>query len=213
MLSRNGVRALLEPFEIPLADDSIDKVIVYLDLLFHWNRRINLTAIRTPEECVTRHFGESLFLSRLTTLRGRLLDVGSGAGFPGLPLKLISGDLEVVLLEPVAKKRAFLKEVSRACGLTGVDVLGRRLEEYSQGEPRPALDIITIRAVGGLESLVPIAKSLLKRNSRLCLYLGSQQARAIRAGGPDWNWQEPVAIPLSHDRQILQGTRKGAQPE
>ena len=207
------MRALLEPFEIPLADDSVDKMIVYLDLLLRWNQKINLTAIRSLEECVTRHFGESFFLSRLTTLRGRLLDVGSGAGFPGLALKLITADLEVVLLEPVAKKRAFLKEVSRACELTGVDAVSSRLEEYSQSEQRPALDIITFRAVGGLESLIPIARNLLKQEGRLCLYLGSRQARAIREGSRNLNWQEPVAIPLSHDRQILQGIREGSQPE
>jgi 16S rRNA (guanine527-N7)-methyltransferase len=213
MFSRNGVRALLEPFEIPLRDDSIDKLIVYLDLLLRWNRKINLTAIRTPEECVTRHFGESFFLSRLTSLRGRVLDVGTGAGFPGLALKLIAADLEVVLLEPVAKKRAFLKEVSRACEFTGVDVLGRRLEEYSQGERELTVDIITFRAVGGLELLIPIARSLLKRDGRLCLYLGNQQVRAIIEREPDWKWQDPVAIPLSHDRQILQGFREWAQRE
>lgn len=208
MLSRNTVRTLLEPFEIPLPDDSIAKLIVYLDLLFRWNGKINLTAIRTPEECVTRHFGESFFLSRLTTLRGRLLDVGSGAGFPGLAAKLIAADLEVVLLEPVTKKRAFLKEVCWACDLAGVHVLGKRLDEYAKGEHRPALDIITMRAVGGLESLVPIARSLLKQEARLCLYLGSQQARAIREGNPDLDWREPAPIPLSHDRQILQGFRR-----
>jgi 16S rRNA (guanine527-N7)-methyltransferase len=211
MLSRSGVRALLEPFEIPLRDDSIDKLLVYLDLLLRWNRKINLTAIQTPEECVTRHFGESFFLSRLTMLRGRLLDVGSGAGFPGLALKLVSADLEVVLLEPMAKKRAFLKEVSRACELTGVVVLGRRLEEYSQGELEPAPDIITLRAVGGLDSLIPKARSVLKRDGRLCLYLGNQQIRAIVEGNRDWNWQEPVAVPLSRDRRILQGIRRGAK--
>lgn len=212
MVSRKGVRALLEPFEIPLPDDSIDKLIVYVELLLRWNQKINLTGIRAPEECVTRHFGESFFLSRLTSLRGRLLDVGSGAGFPGLALKLIA-DLEVVLLEPVAKKRAFLKEVSRACELTGVHVLGSRLEEYSQGEKEPAFDIITLRAVGGLESLIPIGRSLLKGNGRLCLYLGNQQVRAILDRNRDWNWQEPAAIPLSNGRQILQGIRECSRPE
>lgn len=211
MLSRNAVRALLEPFEIPLSDESIGKLIVYLDLLEHWNQRINLTAIRTPEECVTRHFGESFFLSRFTTLRGRLLDVGSGAGFPGLALKLIAAELEVVLLEPAAKKRAFLKEVSRTCELTGVDVLGSRLEEYSQCEQSTAMDIITLRAVGGLELLVPIARVLLKPGGRLCLYLGNQQVRAVCEGSPDLKWQEAVAIPLSRDRQILQGIRDGVE--
>ncbi|MGH9403017.1 MAG: 16S rRNA (guanine(527)-N(7))-methyltransferase RsmG, partial [Terriglobia bacterium] len=85
----------------------------YLGLLLRWNEKINLTAIRTPEECVTRHFAESLFLARHEQLNGRLLDIGSGAGFPGLALKVAVPELAVTLLEPVAKKRAFLKEVVR----------------------------------------------------------------------------------------------------
>src|SRR5579885_3761947 len=89
MLSPETVRELLEPFSIQLSEADIDKIQQYVDLLLRWNQKINLTSIRTPEECLTRHFGESFLLARMFPLQGRLLDIGSGAGFPGLALKLI----------------------------------------------------------------------------------------------------------------------------
>lgn len=205
MLTRNAVRALLEPFDLPLSDDSIDRLIMYLQLLLRWNQRINLTAIWTQEECVTRHFGESLLLSRHTRLRGRLLDIGSGGGFPGLALKLVAEDVEVVLLEPVAKKRAFLKEVLRACRFEKVKVLGARLEEYSPDSQSSKFDIITVRAVGGLELLVPVATGLLKPGGRLCLWVGRRQVDAIQAASPELKWLKPVVIPMSQERRIIQG--------
>jgi len=206
MLNRTAVRDLLEPFEISISSDSVDKLIIYLDLLLQWNEKINLTAIRTAEECVTRHFGESFLLSRVIPLQGSLLDIGSGAGFPGLGVKLIAPSLEVFLLEPVAKKRAFLKEVARTCGFSNVNVLDSRIEEYSKAQKELAFDIITIRAVGGVESLIPATRSLLKAHGALCLWVGKQQLHAIRERNPGMSWFEPVSIPLSNDRIILRGT-------
>lgn len=207
MLARETVRNLLSPFVANLPDDAIDNLLAYLDLLLRWNRRINLTALRLPEECLTRHFGESFLISRAFHLHGRLLDIGSGAGFPGLAIKLIEPRVETVLLEPVAKKRAFLKEVVRTCGLSGVRVDGRRIEEFAASEPGGEFDTITVRAVGGLKSLAPLAAGLLKPGGRLCLWLGSSQAAEIRAQRAGLLWEEPLAIPLSQERQILVGRR------
>ena len=129
MLDETRLRQLLEPFGLDLSSTQLGQTLAYLHLLLHWNQKINLTAIRNPEECVTRHFGESLFLARHVQLRGDLLDIGSGAGFPGLALKIASPEIPVTLLEPVAKKRAFLKEVARVCGFHQVAVRGERLED------------------------------------------------------------------------------------
>ena len=211
MINRSTVRDLLEPFEISISDVAIDKLIVYLNLLLRWNQKINLTAIRTPEECVTRHFGESFLLSRITPLYGVLLDIGSGGGFPGLGIKLIAPELDVVLLEPVAKKRAFLKEVSRVCDFDKVDVLATRLDEYSKTRKEPGFDIITIRAVGGVESLIPAARALMKSEGSLCLWLGKQQIGPIRKANPELAWFDPFPIPLSNERLILRGKRLGKE--
>lgn len=205
MLARNTVRELLAPFDVSLSDGTVDGLLAYLDLLLRWNQKINLTSIGTPEECITRHFGESFLVSGIVPLQGRLLDIGSGAGFPGLAVKLLAPDLEVVLLEPVAKKRAFLKEAARACGMASVQVVGSRLEEFCNSERPESFDIVTVRAVGGLHSLIPLAEGLLKSGGHLCLWLGGQQAKEICERNPGLQWLPPVTVPLSHERQILAG--------
>ena len=124
------LRRLLIPFGLELTSRQVEQMTIWMELLIRWSAKINLTTIRTPEEIVTRHFAESMYLAKFLALRGRLLDVGSGAGFPGLALKIIEPQLHVVLLEPVGKKRAFLKEVVRECGFESVEVLGDRIEDY-----------------------------------------------------------------------------------
>lgn len=209
MISRSAVRELLAPFDLSISDETIDKLIVYVDLLLRWNSKINLTSISTAEECITRHFGESFQVSRLVQLRDSLLDIGSGAGFPGLALKLIAPQLEVVLLEPVGKKKAFLKEVVRVCAMGQVTVLGKRLDEFAHSEQGQTFDIVTARAVGGLELLVPAAKSLLRPDGHLCLWVGRQQVQGIREANSGLQWLEPEAIPLSRNRLIMVGVRTG----
>ena len=218
MLSDEQVRNLLIPFGLDLTARQIDQIRTYLDLLLRWNQRINLTAIRSAEECVTRHFGESLYLGRWVELAGSSLDVGSGAGFPGLALKIAFPALQSTLLEPVAKKRAFLKEVVRACEINAVEVRPERLEELvghggrDIDEPHPAgrrcFDSITMRAVGRLPSLVGTATCCLKSGGRLCLWVGRDQAsELIEAEESPMVWQAPIAVPLAARRQILVGVK------
>jgi 16S rRNA (guanine527-N7)-methyltransferase len=207
MLSSRSVRELLQPFAVDLADDQVEQVLVYLDLLLRWNRKINLTAIRTPEECITRHFGESFLLSRIDPLTGSLLDVGSGAGFPGLALKILCPEIPMLLLEPVGKKRAFLKEVINVCQLSSVEVAGSTIEQLSREEPRDFFDVVTIRAVGNLGRLVPHALECLKASGHLCLWIGSDQAEAILRSEAPVEWKDPVPIPLARRRQILVGSK------
>lgn len=207
MLDPVAVRQLLSPFDLFLSAETIDKLLIYLDLLVRWNRKINLTSIEAAEECVTRHFGESFLISKVVKLRGSLLDIGSGAGFPGLAIKLIAPDLDVLLLEPIAKKRAFLKEVTRVCGITRVEVVGSRLDEFARAKEPQSFDLITIRAVGDLEPLIRKAVGLLKSGGDFCLWLGRKQVREIRDANRDIHWYEPFAIPISRDRCILTGMR------
>jgi 16S rRNA (guanine527-N7)-methyltransferase len=207
MLPSRSVRELLTPFEVDLSADQLEQVQTYLDLLLRWNQKINLTAIRTPQECVSRHFGESFFLSCCIPLAGNLLDVGSGAGFPGLALKILLPELSATLLEPVGKKRAFLKEVINACRLTSIKVVGSTLEEFSRQQGCEAFDLVTIRAVGKLSHLIPRALDCLKASGRLCLWIGSDQAEEILRFEARVKWKDPVPILLAQKRQILVGTK------
>jgi 16S rRNA (guanine527-N7)-methyltransferase len=199
------VQVLLSPFGVSLSTPQGEAVVSYLDLLLRWNRKINLTSIRKPEEIVQRHFGESLYLSKVIEVKGGLLDIGSGAGFPGLALKILYPELAVTLLEPVAKKRAFLKEVARAFRMTDVEVLPERLAEFAVGTRLGAYDVATARAVGQLDSLVPLAARCLRPSGKLGLWLGLDQVATALQAGPKFHWSNPIAIPLSSQRVILAG--------
>ena len=128
----------------------LEKLSAYLDLLVRWNARTNLTAVRDPEEMVTRHFGESLFagrlLARLLGDGGRVLDFGSGAGFPGLPIKLLAPGLHVTLAESQGKKATFLREAQRAVGVD--EVWARRVEEMPEAR---RFEAVTLRAVDKMD--------------------------------------------------------------
>ena len=205
MLSETEVRELLAPFGINLSSAEISKLLAYLDTLLSWNRRINLVSVPTPQECVTRHFGESLYLARWHRLHGRLLDVGSGAGFPGLALKIVFPDLVATLLEPVAKKRAFLKEVARECGFASVEVRRERLEDYAKAQPETRFDCVTTRAVGGIAKLIQQAAGRVEPSGLVCLWLGSKDAAALVRDAPQIVWEGPIRIPLSRQREMLCG--------
>ena len=186
MLTEDTVRQLLEPFGLTLSAQQTGQVTAYLELLLRWNEKINLTSIRDPADCVRRHFGESLYLGRCVELGGKLLDIGSGAGFPGLCLKILFPELAVTLLEPVAKKRGFLKEAARVCGMSGVEVRRERLEEFTgSAGAAEAYDSATARAVGDFQELIPLASSCLKPGGRLFLWLSRRQTSEIgyRHGG------------------------------
>ncbi|OFW13177.1 MAG: 16S rRNA (guanine(527)-N(7))-methyltransferase RsmG [Acidobacteria bacterium RIFCSPLOWO2_02_FULL_59_13] len=115
---------------LPLTQAQCNQLATHFSLLLRWNQKINLTAVRRPQQIATRHFEESLFLLKLVSCApGLLIDVGSGAGFPGLAVKIACPSLSAVLLEPNHKKATFLKEVIRSCGLENVEVRTQRLED------------------------------------------------------------------------------------
>jgi 16S rRNA (guanine527-N7)-methyltransferase len=207
VLSETRVRQLLEPFGLSLSSGQVNQILAYLDLLLRWNRKINLTAIRNPEECVVRHFGESLFLTRYEKLRGSLLDIGSGAGFPALALKIPLPELAVTLLEPVGKKRAFLKEAARVCGFDQVAVRPERLDEFVRTAPRASFTSASSRAVGKLERLVPQAAQCLEPGGSVFLWLTRDQGLGLAGNEGIFAWDEPLPIPLSRTGVVLRGKR------
>ncbi len=143
-LDAEQVRALLLQYYPEASLTLASRLKVYLDLLLRWNGRTNLTSIRDPREIVQRHFGESLFVARyLPDGAGTLLDVGSGAGFPGLPIALARPDWKVTLAESQGKKAAFLMEVVRTLG-TGIEVWPKRVEMLASAR---RFRVVTLRAV------------------------------------------------------------------
>jgi 16S rRNA (guanine527-N7)-methyltransferase len=206
MLDQDSILKLLKPFDLNLRSDQLGQLRTYLELLVRWNRKINLTSVRTPEECVTRHFAESLYITRFVPFSGSLLDIGSGAGFPGLALRIVLSDLSTTLLEPVAKKRAFLKEVARICNIPSVEVRPERLEEFLEANPEATFETVTARAVGNIDQLARLAQRCLKPGGQLCLWLGQTQAAEIRRGPAAYLWSKPLHIPMTRERCIMVGT-------
>lgn len=185
----------------------VEQLATHFALLVHWNRKINLTSLRRPEAIAVRHFEESLFLTKVVNVgTGLLIDVGSGAGFPGLPVKIACPAITAVLLEPNKKKTAFLKEVIRHCGLEGIEVRSERLEEAAQGALAGRASFVTMRAVALTADLLVDLKKLLAPDGRLALFLGETDARALTAS-TEMQWEPPAPIPHSQRRVIVVGHR------
>jgi 16S rRNA (guanine527-N7)-methyltransferase len=206
---------LLQPYlDVPAPVQAIS---TYIDILIRWNARLNLTAVRQPEEIVTRHFGESLvaarhlFPEKEATPAARLVDVGSGAGFPGLPIKLWAPAIHLTLIESNQKKATFLREVVRALTLTNVDVFAGRAADYHASLTTTApvaaktADVVTLRAVERFDAILPEAADLLAPSGRLAILIGQAQIDPARRLVPSIDWGPPVKIPQSSNRFLLLG--------
>ena len=159
-LPETRIAALLTPYlgNAATTTSLLPQLSLYLDLLLRWNARTNLTAIREPEEIVRRHFGESLFAGRhlalLLPAEATLLDFGSGAGFPGLPIQLLLPKLRVTLAESQGKKASFLREAVRTLGLV-TEVWADRVEALP---PSRLFTAVTLRAVDRMEQALAAAR-------------------------------------------------------
>jgi 16S rRNA (guanine(527)-N(7))-methyltransferase RsmG len=249
----------------------LQHISTYIDILLRWNARINLTAIRNPEDIVTRHFGESLFAARhlfpaeravrngraipgegttpsgraaqgggvapgggvvertgvaageRAALQGRVAgqgegralapegasqttvgDIGSGAGFPGIPLKLWAPNISLTLIESNHKKAAFLHEIIRALTLTDINIQNSRAEALAGS----VFDTVTLRAVERFEAILPTAASLVAPSGRLALLVGSAQQDRACSTLPHLSWSTHAHIPNSRSRLLLIGHKR-----
>jgi 16S rRNA (guanine527-N7)-methyltransferase len=214
------IEMLLRPFlPHPLRPAQLTALATYLDLLLRWNSRLNLTAVREPNNIVTRHIGESLFAAAHLLSGGeplpRTIDLGSGAGFPGLPFKIYAPELKLTLIESRQKKATFLKEVIHTLHLTDVEVFAGRAENFAG-----RVELVVLRAVEHFEQMLPVAASLLefpaeadpspdsrpgRVPSRLGLLIGAGQAKQAQGVLPRFQWKESIAIPQSTSRILLVG--------
>jgi 16S rRNA (guanine527-N7)-methyltransferase len=164
-LSESAIVSLLTPYLPELPANLVPRLSTYLDLLLKWNARTNLTAIRDPEEIVRRHFGESLFAARHLGTCKTLLDFGSGAGFPGLPIALLRPEIAVTLAESQNKKATFLREAIRTLNLP-TEVWPNRVEAMPASRQ---FHTVTLRAVDDFQSALPAATSRIIPGGQLVL--------------------------------------------
>jgi 16S rRNA (guanine527-N7)-methyltransferase len=204
-----------------LSASQLQQISTYIDMLIRWNARMNLTAIRDPEQIVTRHFGESLFAARhlfpllaadrdSTALTHSVADVGSGAGFPGLPIKIWAPDVSLTLVDSNQKKTVFLREVARALTLTNVNIQSTRAELLPPG----TYEVVTLRAVERFEHILPTTARLVAPGGRLALLISSPQldkARQAISADLGFSWSDPSPVPLSSSRLLVAATRSMGQ--
>jgi 16S rRNA (guanine527-N7)-methyltransferase len=175
-LATSRIAELLQPTYPDPAPTLLEQLSLYLDLLLKWNARTNLTSVRDPEEIVHRHFGESLFTALYLPPCETLLDLGSGAGFPGIPIQLALPQLRVTLAESQNKKAAFLRETVRTLGLPTL-VWADRAENLPPGS---FFDVVTLRAVDNSEQALEVARSLVSP-SGVIAQLGSPMQTKVTA--------------------------------
>ncbi len=172
-LSAEVINKALCEFQVQLSPEQVASVQRYVAILLTWNEKVNLTAIRDPLEVLYRHFCESMFAAAAVPLQaGRLVDVGSGGGFPGLALKIARPELHVFLIESNVKKATFLAEVVRELGLTDTRVLVSRYEEL--GEEIAPLDFVCSRALGEFDKFLGWAHSERVAAGQVALWVGQR---------------------------------------
>jgi len=203
-LTPSRLTTLLQPYlgaEVTDNNALIGQLSLYLDLLLRWNARTNLTAIREPEAIVTRHFGESLFAARILSPRlpnnATLMDFGSGAGFPGLPIQLYRPDLRVTLAESQNKKSTFLREAARTLGLT-TEVWAARAETMPASR---AFDCVTLRAVDKMDIAIADATSRVSPTGLMAILAGETPNNIHPAPLALWP-QESHPLPESTNRNL-----------
>ncbi len=205
-LSEETIRRALSEFQITLDCKQVVLIQQYIKTLLRWNDKLNLTAIRNPLEILYRHFCESMFAAGAIPVdKGRLADIGSGPGFPGIPLKILRPELELFLVESNIKKGTFLAEVIRELELSNARVLISRYEEL--GEELAPLDYICSRAVGEFGPFLEWAGSPPVGAGQVVLWIGGRDLEEVRKSR-QWEWKEPILVPQSLQRYILVGKKR-----
>jgi 16S rRNA (guanine527-N7)-methyltransferase len=203
--SEDAIRRALGEFQIVVNEKQVLQIQQYIKVLLTWNEKVNLTAIRDPQDILYRHFCESMYAASTVPIEnGRLADVGSGGGFPGLPIKILCPNLRVFLVESSLKKATFLAEVIRELGLTDAQVLVRRYEELHE-EIAP-LDYVCSRALGEFPSFLEWAHSEQIASKQVILWIGARDLPDLQKVRT-WEWREPIQVPHSLRRLILVGKK------
>ena len=189
-LTAQQIRKLLMMYGAEsLPESAVERIQAYLELFELWSRRVNLTTVREPAQVVQRHFGEGFALANALPNGSKLLDLGSGAGFPGIPIALSRPELEVTLAEGQTKKAAFLREVADRMELK-VNIWAARAENLVG---KRDFDIVVLRAVDDMRKSLDLGVRLLKRQGSLAFFVGAEQEVYLPA--VKWKEVQKLAIP------------------
>jgi 16S rRNA (guanine527-N7)-methyltransferase len=163
----------------------------YLDLLVKWNRKINLTSEKTPSEILHRHIFDSLQYARVISPSDQIVDIGSGAGFPGIPLKIVYPHLVLTLVESQRKRCSFLEAVVSNLGLQDTRVINERSEKIS---PVPRVDVVILRAVSDIKSCLDLGVGFLEKGGKVVLKKGPEENMAEDPPHRDFSLIEEIGV-------------------
>ena len=189
-LSDEIIIAALKDYGVATSARLCDQVRIYIDLLLRWNQKTSLTTVTDPAEILRFHFGESLLAVELVPIRhGRLADVGSGAGFPAVPIRMVAEALHVILIESNQKKATFLAEIIRELQLQNVEVRRSRMEDVDLRTE--TVDFVSARALGIDDDFLDWSRNALNQNASIVLWLGDEDSNKISQQAR-WKWANPI---------------------
>lgn len=166
--------------DIKLDEEQKEKFYKYMELLIEWNEKINLTAIIDPNEIILKHFVDSITISKYIKENSYVIDMGTGAGFPGIPLKIIRPDIKMVLADSLNKRITFLKEVIEKLELDNIEAVHARAEEIGKNKKyREKFDVATSRAVANLSTLSEYLLPLIKVSGKSLSMKGPNSAEEL----------------------------------
>lgn len=201
-----------EQIGIMLEEKQIEQFYQYMQILLHWNEKVNLTAITKPEEIILKHFIDSMTIQKYIEPNQKLIDIGTGAGFPGIPLKIIRKDIQIILLDSLNKRVQFLNTVIEQLELEKIETVHARVEEFGKNKKyREQFDYATSRAVANLTTLSEYLLPLVKIKGKCISMKGSnikeeidQSQNAIAVLGGKIEGIEAFKLPESDiDRHIV----------
>jgi 16S rRNA (guanine527-N7)-methyltransferase len=202
---KNKIKEIISDINIKISFEQAEQLDSYMTMLLAWNERMNLTAITEPEEVIVKHFADSISPLCFYDMKGkRVIDVGTGAGFPGIPLRIAEPQLELTLVDALQKRVGFLQSVCDELGLDDVECIHARAEELAADEDyREQFDIAVSRAVAGLNVLceydlpyVKVGGSLIALKGKLAMEELKQAENAISELGGEVAEVKDVKLPV-----------------
>ena len=196
---------------LELTEEQSRQFLIYLEQMLQWNRVTNLTGITDSYEIVSKHFVDSLTALAALSFPSHavVIDVGSGAGFPGLPLKIARSDLRLILIESIQKKCSFLRTIVGLLKLSEVSVFAGTLEEYIVQEEFQIADVIVVRALR-FEEVEGQLVMALKKGGRVLLYRTDKWGASLSQSGLVLESERCFSLPLSHGNRVISVFRKSS---
>lgn len=219
MIDKSRLEAKAAACGIALTGTQLDLLDTYAQILVEYNEKVNLTAITDPEGIEDKHFVDSLLFANQPQVTGRMVDVGTGAGFPGIVAKIYKPDLELTLMEPTGKRVTFLQYACEQLGLKGVEFAKERAEEAARKQWREAFDLAGARAVASLPVLAEYCLPLVREGGSFLAMKGSAGLDELNAakgaiqklGGKLIGMQE-LTLPNGDPRSLILCEKIGATP-